>query len=151
MEWVAIPFSRESSQPRDLTHVSYVSCIAGGFFTAEPVHLCNPMDCSLTPWTALLSIEFSRQEYWRGLLFPSPGDLPDPGMKPGFPTQASRFISAYVLPRKHIYVCVCICVYIYFHHYCSERKTRNYSKIKKNNRVPDDLLTPFSHAAFYPL
>ena len=45
--------------------------------------LCDPMDCSLTPWTALLSIEFSRQEYWRGLLFPSPGDLPDPGMKPG--------------------------------------------------------------------
>ena len=26
---------------------------------------------------------FSRQEYWRGLPFPSPGDLPDPGIKPG--------------------------------------------------------------------
>ena len=28
-------------------------------------------------------MEFSRQEYWRGLPFPSPGDLPNPGIKPG--------------------------------------------------------------------
>ena len=28
---------------------------------------------------------FSRQEYWSGLSFPSPGDLPDPGMEPGSP------------------------------------------------------------------
>ena len=28
---------------------------------------------------------FSRQEYWSGLPFPSPGDLPNPGVKPGFP------------------------------------------------------------------
>ena len=38
-----------------------------------------------TPWTvalqAPLSIGFSRQEYWNGLSFPSPGDLPDPGIK----------------------------------------------------------------------
>ena len=42
-----------------------------------------------TPWTvahqASLSMEFSRQEYWSGLPFPSPGDLPDPGIKPGSP------------------------------------------------------------------
>ena len=42
-----------------------------------------------TPWTAAhqapLSMGFSRQEYWNGLLFPSPGDLPDPGIKPGSP------------------------------------------------------------------
>ena len=30
-------------------------------------------------------MEFSRQEYWSGLPFPSPGDLPDPGIKPGSP------------------------------------------------------------------
>ena len=29
------------------------------------------------------STEFSRQEYWSGLLFPSPEDLPDPGIEPG--------------------------------------------------------------------
>ena len=41
-------------------------------------------------WTvvlqALLSMGFSRQEYWSGLPFPSPGDLPDPGIEPGSPT-----------------------------------------------------------------
>ena len=40
----------------------------------------------MKPWVvahqALLSMGFSRQEYWSGLPFPSPGDLPDPGMKP---------------------------------------------------------------------
>ena len=43
-----------------------------------------------TPWTiahqAPVSMEFSRQEYWSGLPFPSPGDLPDPGIEPGSPT-----------------------------------------------------------------
>ena len=42
-----------------------------------------------TPWTvayqAPLSMGFSRQEYWSGLLFPSPGDLPDPGIEPRSP------------------------------------------------------------------
>ena len=41
----------------------------------------------VTPWTAarraLLSLGFSRQEHWSGLPFPSPGDLPNPGIKPG--------------------------------------------------------------------
>ena len=41
------------------------------------------------PWTvahqAPPSMEFSRQEYWSVLPFPSPGDLPDPGIKPGSP------------------------------------------------------------------
>ena len=32
-----------------------------------------------------LSMGFSRQNYWSGLPFPSPGDLPDPGIKPGSP------------------------------------------------------------------
>ena len=35
---------------------------------------------------APLSMEFSRPEYWSGLLFPSPGDLPNPGIEPGSPT-----------------------------------------------------------------
>ena len=43
-----------------------------------------------TPWTiayqAPQSMEFSRQEYWSGLPFPSPGDLPDSGIEPGSPT-----------------------------------------------------------------
>ena len=43
-----------------------------------------------TPWPvayqASPSMGFSRQEYWSGLLFPSPGDLPDPGIEPRSPT-----------------------------------------------------------------
>ena len=42
-----------------------------------------------TPWTGAykspLPMEFSSQEYWSGLPFPSPGDLPDPGIEPRFP------------------------------------------------------------------
>ena len=47
------------------------------------------MSDSATPWKvagqAPLSMGFSRQEYWSGLPFPSPGDLPDPGIEPGLP------------------------------------------------------------------
>ena len=43
----------------------------------------------VTPWTvahqAPLSMGLSRQEYWSGLPFPSPGDLPEPGIKPWSP------------------------------------------------------------------
>ena len=44
--------------------------------------LCDRIDCS--PQIPL-SVGFSRQEYWRGLSFPSPGDLPDPGIEPESP------------------------------------------------------------------
>ena len=48
-----------------------------------------------TPWIialqVLLSMEFSRQEYWSGLPFPSPGNLPDPGIEPASPALAGRF------------------------------------------------------------
>ena len=53
-----------------------------------------------TPWTVArqvpLSMEFSRQEYWSGLPFPPPGDLPDAGNKPTFlasPALAGRFFT----------------------------------------------------------
>ena len=47
-----------------------------------------------TPWTvayqASPSMGFSRQEYWSGLLFPSPGDLPDPGIEPALLLRAAK-------------------------------------------------------------
>ena len=51
-----------------------------------------------TPWTvayqAPASMGFSRQEYWSELPFPSPGDLPDPGIEPRSPAfQADALIS----------------------------------------------------------
>ena len=56
---------------------------------------------SATPWTvagqAPLSMGFSRKEYWSGLLCPSPGDLPNPGIEPASlvsPALAGRFFTA---------------------------------------------------------
>ena len=46
---------------------------------------CSAMSDSLQPHGLTLSIGFSRQEYWSGLPFLSPGDLPNPGIKPGSP------------------------------------------------------------------
>ena len=47
----------------------------------------------VTVWTvahqAPLTLGFPRQEYWSGLPFPPPGDLPDPGIKPAFLTSIS--------------------------------------------------------------
>ena len=57
----------------------------------------------VTPWIvacqAPLSMGFPRQEYWSVLPFPSPGDLPDPGIKPGSPASARGF-STTVPPGK---------------------------------------------------
>ena len=54
-------------------------------------------DSSATSWTlaleASLSMGFYRQEYQSGLLFPSPGDLPDPGMEPTSPVLAGGFFT----------------------------------------------------------
>ena len=55
-------------------------------------------------WTvahqAPLSMRFSRQEYWSGLPFPPPGDLPNPEIKPVYPTVAGRFFITEP-PEKH--------------------------------------------------
>ena len=51
--------------------------------------LCDPMDC--VAYQAPLSIELSRQEYWSELPFFSPGDLPDPGIKPGSPVLQANY------------------------------------------------------------
>jgi len=52
------------------------------------------------PWTvvyqASLSIGFCREEYWSGLSFPSPGDLPDPGIEPRSPA-----LQADALPTEY--------------------------------------------------
>ena len=51
-----------------------------------------------TPWTVALqappSMGFSRQEYWSGLPFPSPGDLPDPGIEPRSPTLQADILTS---------------------------------------------------------
>ena len=59
----------------------------------------TPMDC--IAHQAPLSVEFSRQEYWSGLLFPAAGDLPDPGIKSSSPALAGGFFTI-VSPGKSV-------------------------------------------------
>ena len=60
--------------------------------------LCHPMDCSpQAPW----SMEFSRQEYWSGLTFPPPADLPNPGTELASFALAGGFFTT-APPRKPI-------------------------------------------------
>ena len=61
-----------------------------------------------TPWTVLLqaplSMESFRQEYWSGLPFPTPGDLPDPGFKPmslSSPALAGGFFTTSAIWEAH--------------------------------------------------
>ena len=65
-------------------------------------------------WLHGLSMEFSRQEYWSGLPFPSPGDFPNPGTEPGSPAlQVDSFPSElpgkprfFYLPNIYIYISI---------------------------------------------
>ena len=61
-----------------------------------------------TLWTVAhqvpLSLGFSSQEYWSGLPFPSPGDLPDSGIKPRSPCIAGRRFNLWVAREAH-YIC----------------------------------------------
>ena len=64
------------------------------------VRMCSVTQLCLTlcdPWTiacqAPLSMAFSRQEYWSGLPFPSPGHLPEPGIEPASPALAAGFFT----------------------------------------------------------
>ena len=67
---------------------------------------CSPWGCKesetterLTELMVPLPMEFSKQEYWSGLPFPSPGDVPDPGTKPRSPALQADALSS-DLPGK---------------------------------------------------
>ena len=67
---------------------------------AQPcLTLCHLMDYSMP---ALLSLGFSRQEYWSGLPFPPPGNLPDPGIEP---TSLASIASKVKLFQNHFLWC----------------------------------------------
>ena len=81
------------------------------------VCVLSPFSCVrlfATPWIVVrqapLSMGFSRQEYWTGLLCPPPGDLPDPGIKPA--SSVSPALQVDSLPLSHwgspYIVCVCV-------------------------------------------
>ena len=65
------------------------------------------MSDSAIPWTvahqAPLSVGFSRQEVWSGLPFPSPGDLPDPGIEPGYPALQADSLPTELLGKPQVH------------------------------------------------
>ena len=64
-----------------------------------------------TPWTvayqASPSMGFSRQEYWSGLPFPSPGDLPDPGIEPQSPALEADTLTSEPPGKPRIFLVPC--------------------------------------------
>ena len=105
----------------------------------------------VTPWTvaykAPLSMEFSRQEYMSGLPFPSPGDLPDPGIKPRSPAlQADTLLSEppgklqiiCLIPSKRI-------TYFSFFLFDLTRWVRHLRKLKLCSMYTVSHLSPSSH------
>ena len=100
---------------RGLTEVAYVYALCC---------VLSHVWLSVTPWTvahqASLSVEFSRQEYWSGMPYPIPGDLPDPGINTASLALAGELFTA-VPPGKSPYYytwslskgqeVICICVY----------------------------------------
>ena len=75
------------------------------------VCVCERESLFVTPWAvahqAPLSMEFPRQEYWSSLPFPSPGDLPNPGIEPRSPPlQAGSFLSE--PPGKPVWATNCL-------------------------------------------
>ena len=75
--------------------------------------MLNCVQLSVTSWTVArqgpLSVEFSRQEYWSGLPFLSPGNLPDPGIEPTSPISPA-YAGGFFTTECHL---GSMCVYIY--------------------------------------
>ena len=68
------------------------------YIIKSEVKLLSRVQLFVTPWTVAYqappSLGFSRQEYWSGWPFSSPGDLPDPGIEPGSPASQTDALSS---------------------------------------------------------
>ena len=114
----------------------------------------------VTPWTVAYqappSKEFSREEYWSGLPFPSPGDLPDPGIESGFPALQVDSVLSEPPRNPCLHVCywhICIIytctyrqtyihIYMYVYMYISV-KFWHLKEIKTKTKVKDwETLSP---------
>ena len=84
LEWVAISSSKGSFRHRDLPHCRQTLYHLSHHSLKVKVKSLSRVRLFATPWTvaqqASPSVGFSRQEYWIGLPFPSPGDLPNLGI-----------------------------------------------------------------------
>ena len=138
-EWVAISCSRDSSQPRDQTCISGISCIGRQILyhyatTYICVYVCvcvcvcvcmHVLSCFshvqffAALWTiacqAPLSMGFPRPEYWSRLPFHPPRDLPDPGIKPASlmsPALAVGFFTTSTIWKTYTYIHTHMCMYL---------------------------------------
>ena len=72
-----------------------------------------------TPWTiayqASPSMGISRLGYWSGLPFPSPGDLPDPGIKPRSPALQADSLPFEPPGKSYIYIYIYMYIYVYIY------------------------------------
>ena len=85
-------------QPCECTRTTKLCTLKGCCLIAQS---CQTL---VTLWTiapqAPLAMGFSRQEYWSGLPFPSPGDLPDPGIEPRSPALEADSLPSEPLPAN---------------------------------------------------
>ena len=90
-----------------LHHLPYSMCVnARNWVVWEWKWSRSVVSDSLTPWTvayqAPLSMDLSRQEFWSGLPFPSPGGHPDPGIEPRSPTLQADALPSEPLGKIHL-------------------------------------------------
>ena len=102
--------------------LSQVPCLQ----SESEVKSLSPVQLFASPWTVACqvppSMGFSRQEYWSGLPFPLPGDLPIPGTEPAFPESpelAGRFFTTweaclYLYPCRNISINLIVKVKLLF-------------------------------------
>ena len=96
---------------RDITLTTKVHLVKAMVFPAV-MYGCESWNIkkadSAIPWTivyqASLSMGFSRQEYWSGLPFPSPGDLPDPGIEPRSPALQAEALPPEPPGKPHVWM-----------------------------------------------
>ena len=115
LEWVAISSPRGSYQPRNQTHVSCISCIGRQILYQQWVSKWKLLGCVrlfAAPWTVAhqATVGLSRQEYWSGLPFPSPGDITKPGIEPSSPVFSSFSFASFWSLRYWGLWELCICV-----------------------------------------
>ena len=94
------------ARTRTHTHTHCCCCLV----VQSCLTLCNPMHCSL-PGFSVHGI--FQEEYWSGLPFPSPGDLPNPGIKSMSPELTGKFFITEPPGKPHIYIHTYIHIYIW--------------------------------------
>ena len=96
----------------DTMWISPISTAAANSYRRDSLSLVAKSCPTLAiPWTvacqAPLSMGFSRQEYWNGLPFPFPGDLPDPGIEPGSPALQADSLLTELWGKPHTMISIC--------------------------------------------